>query len=77
MKMKYTPQKYSWFELMFSKYRWGRKLSGGYWVLLNEQGYSWVKFKKEEFEAMAFQPGTTFQIEDYMKPPLQHDRFLG
>lgn len=63
--MKYTPQKYSFLELFFHNYKWARRLSGKFWVKLEEPGYEWVKFDKAEFEAMVFLPNTQLDIEDY------------
>lgn len=63
--MEYTPQNYSWLELVFSHWRWVRKLSKGYWVKVNEPGYSWVKFDKSEFRKMVFKPDFAMTIEDY------------
>jgi hypothetical protein len=64
----YKPQQYTWLELTFgNKWKWVRKLSKAYWVRMEEEGYSWVKFNKDDHKNMKFNPNTKFQIEDYTK----------
>lgn len=65
--MKFTPQKYSFLELMFNKYRWVRKLSRGFYVLRHEDGYSWVKFDKEEAKSLNIFNNPEYTIEDWTK----------
>ena len=57
--------KYKWWELWFSKYRFIRKLSRGFWVRLLEEGYDWVKMDKSYFQSLSFRPTTKFEIEDW------------
>lgn len=60
----YRPQKYRWWELMFGRYKFARKLSKSYWVKIKSRGYSWVKMDKAYFKSLTFRPGTDFDIED-------------
>lgn len=64
--IEHKPQKHTFLEAtMGHRWKWVRRLSGAYWVKLNVEGSEWVKFDKEQFKAMTFREGTTFQIEDY------------
>lgn len=61
----YVPQKYSFLELTFGRFKVVRFLSRAFWIKMKEPGYCWVKFDKEQFKKMRFVEGTEFEIEDY------------
>lgn len=72
--MRFVPQAYKWWEIMFGHKRFIRKVSKCFWIKLNEPGYSWVKWDKEEFENMKFSDSVSFEVEDWTSQPLPHRR---
>ena len=58
--------KFPLLEALFKNYKPVRRFLGGYWVKLNEPGYTWIRVKREVFKRLKHPDDMNFEIEDYV-----------